>query len=356
MQAMLCRFIKRHLTFLRKWFLNKTCKKLRLSRKAGVSYPELLEQVESAIFKSQSELATLKSEYVDMGGANNLGMLLHRSPLSKQPFYTTKLESCILAQRELHFLNWQKKQLSRVDFIAPNLVSYEHAGDLGVCALSMEYLSIPNAYEPNEVVKLYHKLGALPAETLKSSSNRPESDLFYLGLEPKTKITRTLCFIVTKVHTNEGYLKALRFLEIRRDAFNDRPREFQRIYRFVESCSRLANDFEIDKYYGLVHGDFKKSNILSDEHGQLKVIDLQYYCYGARLWDLAFFCSKEKWFSEAFNRFVRPLELDNDELHLFVMFYILAALLHVKKSNVNKKLKMQVLPAIHHIVNEKVAQ
>jgi len=327
--------------------LADTCNKLHLQRKTGIDHWNLVSKVESDIKQVQTVSQEISTKYVHMGGANNLGMLLHYSSQSQTPFYTTKLESCHLANRELAFLQWQKNSLDKSETIAPMLICCYPVAGSKICALTMEYLSQPKEYKPKAIIELYQRMGQLTTKLSRIKGVEDRDGLFQFELEAKTKITRTINYIVTKMHLPEAYEQAQFFMKKRQNAFVSRPVEFVQIMQFILNSSFLVKDFDFEKHYGLLHGDFKKANILMDSSGQLRVIDLQYYNYGARLWDLAFFCSKEKsWYGETYNKFIRPLELDESESRIFTMLYTLAILLHVKKSNVKKKLYMHVMPAI----------
>ena len=310
-------------------------------------------KVEADIQQFQSTTQYIDTQYVDMGGANNLGMLQHYSNQSNEPYYTTKLESCYLAERELAFLEWQKHSLENSEVIAPQLICCHPIADSAICALTMECLFQPKKYESEAIVELYQRMGQLTSKVSKLKGAKECEGVLQFEMEAKTKITRTIRYIVTKMHLPEAYEQAQIFMDKRQPEFVSWPVEFEKIKGFFSESSFLTDEFDLAKHYGLLHGDFKKANILCDHSGQLRVIDLQYYNYGARLWDLAFFCSKEKVnYGKAYNNFIRPLKLDESEIRIFVMLYVLATLLHVKKSNVKKKLHKNVLPALQSVINK----
>ena len=99
--------------------------------------------------------------------------------------------------------------------------------------------------------------------------------------------------------------------------------------------------------YGLVHGDFKKENIMTDEEGNFKVIDLQYFTYGIRVWDLAFYYSKEsRGFTELYPKLLQSFSWRKIERDTFIFFYLVASALHVKKKNIQKIASLKLEPAI----------
>jgi len=82
---------------------------------------------------------------------------------------------------------------------------------------------------------------------------------------------------------------------------------------------------------------------MRDETGVLKVIDLQYYTCGRRVWDLSFYYSKS---SESFNdiaEVVLPTLKCLADQKAFTLFYLVASALSVKKKRYaqvrNSKLK-----------------
>lgn len=81
-----------------------------------------------------------------------------------------------------------------------------------------------------------------------------------------------------------------------------------------------------------------KQNILCDEVGQSELVDLQYYNYGASLWGLAFYFSKEKEsFTDTCSGLVKQIPLD--QIGFFYFYILLPHMLHVDKSNIENVLK-----------------
>lgn len=102
--------------------------------------------------------------------------------------------------------------------------------------------------------------------------------------------------------------------------------------------------------YGLVHGDFKKKNIMADEKGNYKVIDLQYFTYGIRIWDLAFYYSKDsRGFEEIYHKLLQNFSWTKIESATFIVFYIIASILHIKTKNCQKIVKFKLDPAIIYL-------
>lgn len=346
----LCRFIHTYLRFIKRRLLPNTCKKQWLEKHTGLVYRDSVKLIEQKVKGSQKTTCEFDTRFVDMGGANNLGMLCHHLIGDVEPLFATKLESCRLAEREYFFLKWQQETQIEEEWVAADIVCCTHLGSSDICGLTMEYLHTPKVHDDQGVIDLYRRMGKLTKYLSSMPNAIQHENLIEIPLEANTKITRTIKYIVTQLHHPDAYQVAKEFMEKRKSVFSGWEREYQKIVQFISDSAFLSEDFNFDQHYGLLHGDFKKDNILSDCKGRLKVIDLQYYSYGARLWDMAFLCSKEKeWFGGIHNKFIRPLALSPTEYRIFVLLFVLADLLHVRKSNVKRKLTMHVLPALSSV-------
>ena len=341
-----CRLI-RVLGFSKKGWMARGCYQRQLFKETGENVLGLSGMIAKAVNESESQLAFYKPTYQMMGGANNLGMLIHNC--SNGFSYLSKIESCPLANREFVFLKWQKNNLSPKDYIAPDFLGCFKIPETHYCVLTMELLSVPKVYSVERVIELYQRMNSLTPFIVECGGVSKADGLFHFELEANTKITMVIQKIVSKLHHQSGYENLKLYLSERSAVFEERVDDYQSILNFFAESSSLTNTFDIDKHYGFLHGDFKKSNILSSENGELRIIDLQYYQYGCRLWDMAFFISKEKdGFLKSYFKFIKPLNLDLEQHRLFVVLYIVAVLLHVKKSNLSKILKNNVRPAIEH--------
>ena len=290
----------------------------------------------------------VESQITFYGGFNNLFFVQHF--LDGKLKFITKVAPTKLTLRERSFFDWQQKNISSVDCIAPNMLLYKELKVGSMSSLTMECLSLPKEYRPDAIIELYNRMGRLSESLPTFPGVKKVGNILQFEFEAKTKITSIIKYIVTQLHDPQAYIAAADFMDARSDIFESRKDEFEELKNFLLDSQFIKHKLDFEKHYGFLHGDFKRSNILSDTDDDLKVIDMQYYNYGARLWDMAFYCSKEKdGFEESYMKFILPLELDEIELRIFVFFYILAALLHVKKSNLKKMLCLKAFPAIESL-------
>ena len=105
---------------------------------------------------------------------------------------------------------------------------------------------------------------------------------------------------------------------------------------------------DLSPHTGLVHGDFKWQNIMhSPNESGYRMIDLQYYTVGIRLWDLAFFYAKQTLpISDILRLFNIYYPCSLFERRLFSFLYILVAILHLKPKRAKGLVCEKVLPAL----------
>lgn len=319
------------------------CAQLNLEEQVGKSLESIVFDVESLLKNKLKTTQKLKTRFKLMGGANNLGMLLHCG-VDGNPIYISKIEGCYLAGRELNFLEWQN-QIPAQQHVAPALLGQLKLGGNNFCALVMQALKPPLVYDATKVIDLYQRMGHLSGSVARLDHTEAEK-LRILPIEPNTKITKVIHYVVSQLHNEQAFDYAAKFLDERSLSFKGYESEFAQIYDFTVSLKSITQDFDRNLYYGLLHGDFKKSNILEDAQGVFKVVDLQYYSYGVRLWDMAFYCSKEtSHFEISYEDLIKPLRLNPQQQKVFLLLYILASLLHVNQKNIKKILRKKVKPA-----------
>lgn len=353
LKRLFCRIFRKHFRFAKFTRVAMHCNRFRLSEKVGVDYYSLLKEINRSIHAVEAPPKALKSKFVDLGGSNNLGMITQYSKITSVPFYTTKLEPTYLAERELAFLEWQGNYLDQKKYVAPRLICNQRIFESEYSALTMEYLYTPNVYETDAILSLYKKLGELTSNLCQIKGAACDSGKPNFPLKAETKITRIIKYVVTQLHEPSAYIYIEKYLHNRKNVLDVKPGSYKELLSFVKNSKKLVENFDYDRNYGLFHGDFKQTNIMSNHAGELRVIDLQYYNYGARLWDMAFYCSKEDAsFGELFNLYIRPLKVSTEEAHIFVLLFVIASLLHVRKSTVKKILHMKVLPAIQSLDGE----
>jgi len=305
----------------------------------GLSISEIIDAVTIKLSRECSETIS-RSEYRNLGGVNNMGILLHYNS-SEHPFALTKLQSAVFAEREWRFQRWQEDHCKSV--LAPNAYAYGLFPGKVFGWVTSEYLLNIKAHEAEKIVSLYNLLDVDP-DNLKSLSLSGSFDKLPDEIIPDTKIKSILTYLVSGTGDDE----CVRFM---RQYLSDRNYLLRSLLSNDDVTNLIAGIFPTSGItLGLVHGDFKHQNIMKSRTGELKIIDLQYYTYGRRIWDIAFYASKDNgsiysWF----NLLDETGSLSRSDLELFLMYYLVAAIINVKKKRSQSVIERKLRPCVELI-------
>ena len=287
----------------------------------------------------------ITSKVVFYKGANNVCFIEHYA--DKKLICISKVAQTHLIMREHAFFDWQQQNHSDQQLITPKAVNFFQINGSKISCLTMEALHECRAITSSELLQLYQAYGDQSKYLDNFSSAKKVAKGYQFQLPGSTKIIDVLNGLVTNMLSPEAYVFASNYLKQREKLFiNDRT-----AYLSIESLiKRVESDLalhDVTDYYGLIHGDFKSNNMMKNSGGELKVLDMQYYHYGARLWDLAFYCSKLQLdFNVIRVDYLSPLELSSIEERMFTLFYIMALLLHAKPAKMKKMLQNKICYAI----------
>ncbi len=337
--------------------LNQNNKRLEaalagVQQKSNLSLEVIIQQVEATILSKINEPVNLTTEYKYLGGANNFGFLCHELSLSPKNSkvihnrYVTKFALTTVLKRERFFLQWHQNQIKPKKQFAPAWIT---GGDLEASTLSfmvMECLMPIKAPSFQQVSELFHRCQQ-GRKIFQLSDSVPV-------LEPGSRIRDVLVNVVCQFDSPNAtqFLKTY-FLERKQNL----PGFQEKIVWIQAALNTLRQEIGgiTHEVLGFVHGDFKASNMMGSSDGDLKLIDFQYWCYGIRIWDIAFFLSKQKKrFEKTGLVFIALLELSSKEKNLLIFSYIIAILLHPKLKQFNWQFKHQIVPALTMLNNEKI--
>lgn len=301
------------------------------------SVDELLDQINFQLRSLLPRLGIVGGQFVNLGGFNNTGMLLHNSNSGDLKAFT-KIQMSDLAEREWRFLAWQAKHFNNQISAQPYLNGVVVGGRLGW--LTTEPLWPAGTIQFSELELLYSRLGVCN-EKLDYLSLTGKKEGLASDISDDTKIKSLLVHLVS----GSGSEKNIRYME---DYYDSRSKVLSGVISkryYLDILEFIYQSDEIVK--GLVHGDFKRQNIMRDDSGCLKVIDLQYYTYGRRVWDLAFYFSRiDCNVGEVFKLLTGSKYFTSSEIKAFFIFYIVACSISVKNKKINKVRGLMIKPAL----------
>ena len=327
------------------YFFNLRAVKIKFQLETGYLLTEFIQELNTSLSKKTN--LDLESKVAFYGGFNNFFFVEHYN--KKVLRLVSKIANNNLLQRENAFLSWQD-EMAVIPSITPKWFGFKNIKNSQLSCLTMEALLPPKEITPQTLLDLYKNIGdqtlLLPdfKEAIKTKKG------FIFQLDGSSKIIDLLNNFVVKIHEPSAYVFVESYLNDRRYLFKGNKTVFDEIKRTVNDVELISQTIDLELYYGLIHGDFKKGNLLKDSSKNLKMIDLQYYQYGARLWDLAFYCSKiKKDFSVIKASYLSALDLSAVEIKLFILFYIVSNLLHTNKKNIKKTILTRLIPALEYI-------
>ncbi|MCF6346496.1 MAG: phosphotransferase [Thiomicrorhabdus sp.] len=319
--------------------LNRNAKQLTvLQKKSHLSLKEIIQKIDAEISSKIPHSSGLTTKYEQLGGANNFGFLRHALMPETNCSWVTKFALSEMLTRERFLLQWHQKQVLPQMQFAPKWLTSGVLGDSNISFMVTECLTSVKSPSFQQVTELYSR-SQQGGEVFQNPEAVPV-------LEPGSRIRDILVNLVCQFDSP----KAKTFLD---HYFLERKKQlplFQAQMDWIEealSKIRLNIGTVEKESLGFVHGDFKPSNMMLSRKGNLKLIDFQYWCYGIRVWDLAFFLSKQKkGFEQTVLVLITLLELSEQEKKLLIFHYVIAVLLHPKSKQFKWQFTHQILPAL----------
>jgi Phosphotransferase enzyme family len=279
--------------------------------------------------------------YANLGGASNSGTFLHYKSGSTSPFALSKVQQRSLAQREHRFMQWSDQAECNLAARCYGLRSLDESTSV----LCSAFLQQPDCHDVPAVHALHTRLLSAYSQiaTLDSEQNLRSQ------IQPDSPIREILHHVVTEPdpdHVND-YLEEYFSKRAADYSWGDAGRFLRLITPMVDSWAEIHSH---DK--GLIHGDFKKQNILAASFGDYRLIDHQYYTVGIRTWDLAFFYHKRdrKGFDVALRDFREGVRSHpGPSERLFCMLYLVAACMRIKREHLQATMKLKIGPVIQHL-------
>ncbi len=300
-----------------------------LEKYYALSKEDILSEIKQSLIDKSYFSADGQLSYKELGGANNYGFALYNSKKDNSA-WITKIAPNTLQIREALFYEYHEKFLNEKSLFAPKYIGYDilEKSELGI--LTIEKLNHAKNIYPSQIFDLF-------------SRYEQGKNLFNNGLlndAPKLKSGTIIRDIIVNLVCDfnssnaESYINNF-FLE----RIEKLPKHINELVYIQSEINKHYKSLKnIDKsLIGFVHGDFKPSNIMVDSKNQLRLIDFQYYCQGVRVWDLAFFFSKNK---KPFSKSLKPFLKENlteNEMKYLLFFYIFSVLLHAKPSALKQK-------------------
>jgi hypothetical protein len=311
----------------------------QLEQASGQSLVKIIDIVECAL-ETQGK-TSFESRLEDLGGANNLGFLVHRSEPQMKPLWVTKFAYADMVVREEYFLQWHQANIIESQAIAPALKGIGSLGDSNIEFMTVETLYPPGKIGLADAVALYAKMQAVGE--LFVSQHGGENP--FPQMTGGSRIRDLLLSFVCQIGKPASRYYVQDFFEQRRQVNPQHRREIdaveETVSQFLDTVGRPD-----DSMLGLIHGDFKAANMMRDAHGNLKLVDFQYYQIGVRVWDLAFFMSKQKRsFDDIFSELHSHRDFSDKERSLLLCCYVLAVMLHLAPSNFKYKYRHHLQPA-----------
>jgi hypothetical protein len=331
---------------LRRWLskYKNSRKKDNFERATGVGLDALIKSCEEVVFRTTG--SAVYTEFQDLGGANNHGMLMHYATSNDQPVAISKVEDHVLAEREHRFLTWQKNH--RKNSLSANPLGLVRVPDHDFSCFISTVLEHPVTFSYPKAIQLYKRLGQktdlISYLTLSGRKEELKGEI-----DATTNIKSILVNLVSDFGTDNSEIFYKDFLQRKENLFINNHDLFIKLQDLMDRIYTILKTYDLTRYIGLVHGDFKPQNILEYKESY-RVIDCQYYTYGIRLWDIAFLYSKDVYGFKTLNADLENFPLYEERI-LLTFFYVIASLINVKKKRADGVIKNKISPVMVYAIN-----
>ncbi len=324
-------------------------KRKQLETVLETSIASTQQTIEQALIENLGIQLDIESSYNGLAGMNNIGIFTHKLKNHKNIFAISKLQKTAGARREYTFQCWQKNNLDNM--LAAKAFLLGSFRNEHYSWVTSEALHIPKSFPDSGIRSLFDRLN-VPDEKLTKLSIDGRLESLRTALEGNTKIKSILVSLVCQLETEDAKQFTIEFFQERKMLLECSSGLYDNINELIHMYFSHIFEDDISFMYGLIHGDFKKQNILADKQSNLKVIDLQYFTYGVRIWDLAFYYSKDKReFSIIYSLLLRSFTWTKIERETFIIFYLIASSLHLKAKNAEDISHRKLEPAVRCFFN-----
>ncbi|WP_040727897.1 phosphotransferase family protein [Thiomicrorhabdus sp. Kp2] len=331
--------LNRLVRFYYRWRNKEHISKLELESKYS------LNQIIATIQQSSQTVVMpsikIVSEYRFLGGANNFGFILMKDEYTHKTLWVGKVASKDLITREILFLKWHQESINLQDVFAPQYLTSGRIPETSIEFLVTEKLTSVKRIKLNSMFNLYKKTAGAN-EFINTTFGTDE----LMPLKAGSRIRDLLLNLVVQLKTGESKTFIDTFFMERKKFLPQFIDDLSSIEDKVHSLHQKLN-IEDPSLWGFVHGDFKKSNMMEDGDGNLKLIDFQYICYGIRVWDLAFYLSKDKEGFQSSVMNVLNLLINQNERNLLLFYYVFSVLLHPNIKTFENSFNNKICPALN---------
>ena len=328
---------------------------IRNTKKATINMKRCLEQYigedVGQFIKKASNLifseSKMISEYVYLGGKNNLGLITHKDKDEKEETYMTKIipqESSHehLIKKEIVFNEKIRKRSESLQSITPALISEDGFNEQHLKLLTFE--------------KKGKGLGAKVAfnKILELNKIVTDSIPYEDGISLlKGKVTQDE-WKMHKRNTHVTFIDAMREISEEIDNIGDLTGYIDRIEQVIVD-NEAYKEIIPERDYFFCHGDLNKGNIIFDEReDNYYIIDWTHYGFALRGHDPANYLLKfDCDFSEVFTNYLPKISLfhskDSLEERFFVYKLLIGWIKQLTKENALRNMDKKIGPAVAYL-------
>lgn len=257
-----------------------------------ISMPEIMERLE----KKLKPIFFLESNYVYLGGEQNLGCIDHKVKVNGNlERYFTKISTRSGFEKEKLFYLNMYGNFPELKKITPKLISFTEFVEENLILITTEKIDGEvteiNFQNIGEIIQAHKIIASVSFEKLKDYIPEPDFDgefkLIY-DAYPHHPISALHSFVSIHKRATNQQLFELVFKRMK-----DLGYSFDS-YLLLKSLKKVIFDWSLfdrikpDIHYSLLHGDFNNHNMLKDENtGKLYIIDWGNIFIGPRWIDIA---------------------------------------------------------------------